>query len=126
MAEEEIPTVEASEKDVNWILDPKGYFLIRVDRDKKQIEVAYCENQPIHEQGKFTKNLPKLKVVGKHPEHIRYVLTQKGLLTRTDHAMCIGEELEKAYIALQKGIKYVQDDELKFDVPLDKDERRGT
>jgi len=27
----------------DWVINPKGYFLIKVDRDFKQIRVAYCK-----------------------------------------------------------------------------------
>ena len=38
----------------DWKMDPKGYFLIDVDRKKKIIQVGYCKfsrlgNAPIHD-----------------------------------------------------------------------------
>lgn len=124
MPENEI--IASTEKDVEWVLDPVGYFLIRVNREKKQIEVAFCPNQEAHHQGKFAKNLVQTTIAGTHPQHIRYIIAKKGFISRLDHAMSIGEELEKAYIALKYNLKYVQDDELKLDVPFDKDTRRGS
>ncbi|MBI2105482.1 DUF4346 domain-containing protein [Candidatus Woesearchaeota archaeon] len=42
------------------------------------------------------------------------IINKKKLNIRKDHCAYLGRELQKAYIALKKGIKYVQDDELKF------------
>ena len=38
----------------DWRMDPKGYFLITIDRQKKLIRVGYCKfsklgNSPIHD-----------------------------------------------------------------------------
>ena len=86
-------------------LDPKGYFLIRVDRDKKLIEVGFCG----------AKNKVEVKITGKKPIEIyQTIINKEKLITRPDHAAYLGRELQKAYIALQKGIDYVQDDELRL------------
>jgi ferredoxin len=85
-------------------MDPKGYFLIRVDEEKKVIEAAFCP-KPNH---------VKYKVTGKKPLEIYMTIIKKGIIDRADHGAYLGRELQKAYIALQKGIKYVQDDELEL------------
>jgi len=38
----------------DWVMDPKGYFLIAIDRKKKLIKVGYCKftksgNNPVHD-----------------------------------------------------------------------------
>ena len=83
-------------------LDPNGYFLIRIDSKKKLIEVAFCGE----------KNEIKVKVTGKKPIDIYQTILREKIITRPDHSAYLGRELQKAYIALQKGIDYVQDDEL--------------
>ncbi len=85
-----------------FTMDPKGYFLIHVDPHQKIIEVRWCQ-----ELNKVT-----VKVVGKKPLEIYQTIIKQGFLSRFDHAAYLGRELQKAYIALQKGLPYVQDDEL--------------
>lgn len=86
-------------------LDKEGYFLIRVDEKNKNIEVGFCREP----------NKVSLKVTGKKPIDIYHmIINKKKLNIRKDHCAYLGRELQKAYIALKKGIKYVQDDELKF------------
>ena len=85
-----------------FVMDDKGYFLIRVDHSKKLIEVGFCG----------ALNRVSVKVVGKKPLEIYQTIIKEGLITRIDHAAYIGRELQKAYIALENNLKYVQDDEL--------------
>jgi ferredoxin len=89
-----------------FVIDDKGYFLIRLDRKNKNIEVAFC----------IEKNRIVLKVVGKKPIDIyQTLLNKENLDIRKDHAAYLGRELQKAYIALKNNLKYVQDDELDLD-----------
>ena len=85
-----------------FVMDTRGYFLIRIDTDKKVIEVGLC--------GELNK--VSVRIIGKKPLEIYQTIIKRGLLSRFDHAAYLGRELQKAYIALQKGIPYVQDDEL--------------
>ncbi len=85
-------------------LDEKGYFLIRVDRKNKNIEVAFCKS----------KNIIEVKIAGKTPIEIYHTIIKENLISYISHAAYLGRELQKAYIALQQNIEYVQDDELDF------------
>lgn len=88
-----------------FILDSEGYFLIRVDSINNNIEVGFCNS----------KNIVILKVIGKKPIEIYHTIINKiSLDIRKDHCAYLGRELQKAYIALKKRIKYVQDDELEL------------
>ena len=87
-----------------FVLDPKGYFLIRVDKEKKLIEIAHC--------GK--RNAVEVIIRGKKPIEIYQMAIKQGLITRMDHAAYLGRELQKAYIALQLHLEYIQDDEIVF------------
>ncbi len=88
-----------------FVLDPCGYFLIRIHREKKSIEVAFCNG----------KNNVVLKVNGKKPIDIyQTIINKESLDIRKDHAAYLGRELQKAYIALKHDLEYVQDDELEF------------
>jgi ferredoxin len=86
-----------------FALDPAGYFLIRINKEKKVIEVGFC-----NERNKLI-----LKVTGKKPIDIYHTIINKEKLPiRKDHCSYLGRELQKAYVALQKNLDYVQDDEL--------------
>ena len=98
----EIPAKYDDSKDFK--LDEKGYFLIRVDRKDKNIEVAFCKG----------KNIVELKVVGKKPIEIYHTIINQKIISQPSHAAYLGRELQKAYIALEENIEYIQDDELDF------------
>lgn len=86
-----------------FVLDSKGYFLIRADHEKKNLEVAFCNE----------KNKVALKVVGKTPLEIyQTIINKEKLELRADHYAYLGRELQKAFTALQFGLEYVQDNEL--------------
>lgn len=103
-------TIIASEKKYKWIQDPKGYFLIRINKKDKTIEVGFVE-------GKGKRPLPKnikYKITGTNPQTIRRQIFKMNLISRIDHALSIGEELQKAKTALDLGIGYVQDSDLDY------------
>lgn len=87
-----------------FILDEKGYFLIRIVPETKIIEVGFC--------GK--RNTVEVKVFGTKPIEIYQTIIREKIIERPDHAAYLGRELQKAYIALQLNIPYIQDDELDF------------
>ncbi|MAE43029.1 hypothetical protein CMO93_04610 [Candidatus Woesearchaeota archaeon] len=90
----------------DFIFDGKQYFLIRLNRENKNIEVAFCNK----------KNNVVLKIIGKKPVEIYQVMINKEKIpVRKDHAAYLGRELQKAYIALKYDLQYVQDDELDLD-----------
>lgn len=111
---EDLVTSEVKEKDgirtiqavyddnKEFVLDPKGYFLIRINRATKEIEAGFC--------GK--RNTVEVKVVGKSPRDIYMTILREKIVDWPDHAAYLGRELQKAFIALQLGLDYVQDDEL--------------
>lgn len=102
--EEIISEVEAEYNDEKeFVLDPTGYFLIRINQERRLIEVGFCNER----------NKVILKVVGKKPLDIyQQIINKEQLDIRKDHCAYLGRELQKAYLALQLGVEYVQDDEL--------------
>lgn len=90
--------------DTEFAMDPKGYFLIRMDKEKKEIEIGFCPN----------KNEVTVKITGKTPREVYHTAIREGLISRLDHAAYVGREVQKAFDALQSGKDYVQDDELNF------------
>lgn len=98
---EEISAEYNDSKD--FVLDPKGYFLLRVNYDKKEIEAGFCNS----------KNNMVLKVIGKTPIEIYHTIAhQSGLILRPEHYAYLGRELEKAHFCMVKNLQYVQDDRL--------------
>lgn len=102
---ENIREIKAEYDDMKeFVLDKKGYFLIRIIPEKKMIEVGFC--------GK--RNTLEVKVYGTKPIEIYQTIIREKIIERPDHAAYLGRELQKAHTALQLGIAYVQDDELKI------------
>ena len=95
----------------DWEMDPKGYFLIAIDKKKNLIKVGYC---------KFTKlgNAPINDMVaiinGKTAIEIVNTLIREKFISTLQHAADMGIELNKAELSLKYGFKYIQDKELKI------------
>ena len=83
-----------------WRLDPKGYFLIRINEELGKIEAAFCD---------IKENKVRVIVRGDNPVEIYTAILKEDLISMLDHAAALGVELEKAYIALKTGKKYTQD-----------------
>jgi len=95
----------------DWKMDPKGYFLIAVDKNKKIIRVGYCiftrlGNSPINDM--------VAEITGKTAIEIVNTLIREKLISTLQHAADMGIELHKAEMALKYGFKYVQDKEIKI------------
>jgi dihydropteroate synthase len=97
----------------DWKMDPKGYFLIAVDRNKKIIRVGYC---------KFTKlgsspiNDMIAEIQGKTAIEIVNTLIREKLISTLQHAADMGIELHKAELSLKYGFKYIQDKNLEIKI----------
>ena len=83
-----------------WILDQKGYFLIRPNYELNKIEAAFCD---------LKENKVRIIIRGNNPVEVYTAILQENLISMLDHAADIGVELEKAYMALKTGKKYTQD-----------------
>ena len=83
-----------------WKPDMKGYFLIRVNKDLGKIEAAFCD---------YKENKVRIIIRGDTPMEVYTAMLKENLVGEMDHAMDLGVELEKAYIALKHGKKYTQD-----------------
>lgn len=88
-------------------MDPKGYFLIRLDQKNNQIIVGHCViNNAKHEL--------TTEITGKKAIEILNTIIQNNLISTLQHSGDMGIELSKAEIALEQNIKYVQDKDLIF------------
>ncbi len=95
----------------DWVMDPKGYFLIRVDRENNLIRVAYCifsklGNDPIHDM--------IAEVTGKTALEIVNTLISQQYISSLQHAADMGIELHKAEISLKYNYNYIQDKDLEL------------
>ena len=97
----------------DWKMDPKGYFLIAIDRNKKIIRVGYC---------KFTKlgsspiNDMVAEIQGKTAMEIVNTLIREKLISTLQHTADMGIELHKAELSLKYGFKYIQDKNLEIKI----------
>ena len=105
-------------------LDPNGYFIIKIDLEEKQIILEHYLNK-INEEGyaldpKTNKPIKcdskEIKTCnetfsGISAKEIGIAITEKrnDLISRFDHALYLGRELQKAEECLYKKLPYVQD-----------------
>ena len=92
-------------------MDPKGYFLIKIDRERKIIRVCYCafpklNKNAIHEM--------IAEVTGKTALEIVNTLIINEYISSLQHAADLGIELHKAEIALKYGYEYIQDSDIEI------------
>ena len=93
----------------DWKMDPKGYFLIKVDRENNLIRVGYCiftklDNNSVHDM--------KVEVTGKTAIEIANTLIKEGYISTLQHSADMGIELHKAQLALKYNLEYIQDKEI--------------
>ena len=92
--------IDATGLERPWRLDPRGYFLIRINEDLEKLEAAFCD---------LKENKVRKVIRGDTPAEVYTAILREELVTMLDHAADIGVELQKAYIALKEGKKYIQD-----------------
>lgn len=92
------------------IYDPKGYFVISVDRKNEEIILRHysTDHKPAHEMR------------GRGATSMLLGLLRDGLVSQLSHAGYMGEELSKAQTALQFGLRYDQDRLLRWQEGLEK------
>ena len=93
----------------DWKMDPKGYFLIGVDKKRKNIQVGYCKfvklgNSPTNDMVAIIKGKTAIEIVN--------TLIREKFISTLQHAADMGIELHKAELSLKYGFKYIQDKDL--------------
>ena len=96
----------------DWKMDPKGYFLIAVDKDEEFIKVGYCKftklgNNPVNDMVAEIKGKTAIELVN--------TLIKEKFISSLQHAADMGIELHKAELSLKYGFKYIQDKDLVID-----------
>ena len=104
---EKIPAKYNKIKD--WKMDPKGYFIIKIDKESNLIRVGYCKfsklgNDSIHDM--------VAEINGKTAIEIVNTLIRKKFVSTLQHSADMGIELHKAELALKYNINYIQDKDL--------------
>jgi dihydropteroate synthase len=106
-------------------LDPNGYVLIKLDREKGELIVEWFSNG-INEQGLATNpetgevlackgSAPRepIKIFkGRSAKELGIALTETNeqpFISKLDHALYLGRELQRAEACLANGSDYVQD-----------------
>ena len=105
-------TLAKYDKIKDWVMDPKGYFLIKVDQKENLIRVGYCifsklGNDPIHDMVAEVKGQTAIEIVN--------TLISKEYISSLQHAADMGIELHKAEIAMKHKLEYVQDKDLELE-----------
>ena len=95
----------------DWVMDPKGYFLIAIDRKKKLLRVGYCKftklgNKPVNDMISIVSGRTAIEIVN--------TLIRNKYISTLQHAADMGIELCKAELALKYKLNYVQDKDLKI------------
>ena len=114
---------ELSKRDIE--LDPKGYFLIKIEPLTNELILEHYMNNIDHkgravdpETGKLigcstkSTNQPSNIFKGKSAKEVGIQISEgEGPfpLSRLDHAIYIGRELQRAEQCLRNGEKYIQD-----------------
>ena len=105
-------------------LDPKGYFIIKVDLEEKKIILEHFlnnindegyaldpeTNEPIKCDSQNTRVSNEV-FKGISAKQLGIMITEErnDLITRFDHALYLGRELQKAEECLYKKLPYFQD-----------------
>ena len=93
----------------DWKMDPKGYFLIAINKKKKIIKVGYCKftrlgNSPVNDMVAIVRGKTAIEIVN--------TLIKEKFISTLQHAADMGIELHKAELSLKYGLKYIQDKDL--------------
>tara|TARA_B110000438_G_C15225579_1_gene399142 strand:- start:108 stop:497 length:390 start_codon:yes stop_codon:yes gene_type:complete len=96
----------------DWKMDPKGYFLIGLNKKKKIIQVGYCKfttlgNSPVNDMVAIIKGKTAIEIVN--------TLIREKFISSLQHAADMGIELHKAELSLKHGFTYIQDKDLIID-----------
>ncbi len=94
-----VPAIEKAAEPERLVLDPKGYFIVYLDRNRQRLLLEHYSNRGVlNRVFEATSSAPLYSTV-----------IEQGLISRLDHAAYLGRELARAEQALKRGEPYVQD-----------------
>jgi len=118
----EIIDKKLSQRDID--LDPSGYFIIKIDKiinkiviehylnniDKRGVALDPLTNKPIQCDKQNKRSYNKI-FEGNTAKEIGILITEKNnnLISKLDHALYLGRELQKAEECLLRNDEYIQD-----------------
>lgn len=101
----------------DWIPDPKGFFVVLIDRAKNKLLVEHYQDNKL-----------KNKITGNSAEDVCKTIANLDLIgdfkQRLEHSMYLARELAKAEIALKNNLDYEQDGEFKTKNVIDKEKEK--
>ena len=86
------------------VMDPKGYFLIKIEGSK--IGIAHCNYQD--KPGWYDNKVEK-SFFSEDPKEILKWVKDNDLMSREDHHQYLLRELDKAVHAIKTKTRYIQD-----------------
>ena len=105
-----------------WEREPELVFNPVTSADPRGMFVISAKDSKITAYFKTPSGDDLLKIEGKTAKEVGGKIGQLELISRADHLLDIGMELEKAEIALSQGIPYTQDKPLPFETKVDSNE----
>jgi tetrahydromethanopterin S-methyltransferase subunit A len=110
-----VETIPA-EKDKKMVKDPAGFFVVFLDKERKEIVVEFYEGVKKDEKKGKKIGTGKLCIVvcGTDAEALCHTIAREELVSRFEHAAYLGRELQKAELALEYGLDYEQDGDIIF------------
>tara|TARA_B100000900_G_scaffold222806_1_gene189100 strand:- start:70 stop:456 length:387 start_codon:yes stop_codon:yes gene_type:complete len=118
----EITDKKLSQRDID--LDPSGYFIIKIDQINKKIVIEHylnnidnkgialdpLTNKPIKCDRENRRQYNKI-FEGNTAKEVGILIAEKNnnLISKIDHALYLGRELQKAEECLLKNYDYIQD-----------------
>ena len=122
--EKKIKDIDKKLSKRNIDLDPNGYFLIKIDLTNKKIIVEHYlnkinksgiaidpdTNMPITCKDENIRKYNKI-FIGDTAKEVGILLSEKEeiLISKLDHALYLGRELQKAEECIARNIEYIQD-----------------
>lgn len=96
--------IQTHQTKLKWDPDPKGYFTIKPFVSRHKVFIRFYDYR--HKLIQTFSGVSTMQLI--------HELVKRKLISRLDHAAYLGKEIEKALIALQYRLDYVQDEELKL------------
>ncbi len=92
-----------------WEREPKTEFDPQTDSDPRGFFVISTKNNKLSAYFKTPSGDDLMDISGKTAQEVRLKIAQLDLLSKPDHMIYLGEELQKAEVALSLNIPYTQD-----------------
>ena len=107
MADKKVPLYKAEKipkKDV--VLDPSGFFVVEVDKNKNEIRVEYYSN--VYKNERIVSGILEKVFVGDKADALCDTISKNVPELLPTHYLYLGREIQRAQCALKHDRKYVQ------------------